>query len=166
VKCRHLYYSAMLGPLLSHLSISEKESYLSNEEKIKDAEQALLSSSEVKKELEEKLEEARLRVLEQTKTLHALYAWRQDSYYKVFQYLQLTAPNPNNLFHRMKKEDLIKTCNLGNKTWGSRDFYRAIAQSFPVYEETDRGTIRTIREIELRDAVDYWQQNISKIVID
>lgn len=125
-----------------------------------------MSYAEIKKELEEKLEDAKLRVSEETKTLHALYAWRQESYNKVFQVLKITAPNPNNLFYRVKKEDLIKTCNLGNKTWGSRDFYRAIAQSLPVYEETDRGTIRTIRPCELKDSINYWQQNIEKIVID
>lgn len=150
----------MLGPLLSNLTDCDRVSYLSNEKQIEETEQALLSCSEVLHELEEKVKEARLRASDQTKTLHALYELRQKWYSKVFERLRLTIPKPKNLFHRMKKENVLRDCHLEKKVWGSKQFYQSMATYCPVYEETTEG----MKQVSLQDAIQYWQLNLEKII--
>ena len=151
----------MLSPLLSNLSDPDRISYIANEKQIADVEEALLSSSEVMRDLEEKLNEVRLRMSDQTKTLHALYASRQLSYNKVFCNLKIIPPKPKVLFHCLKKEDILRNCNFEKKVWGSTQFFKNLAIVCPVYEETKEGT----KQVSLQDAIAYWQHNLNKIVL-
>lgn len=67
----------MSSGMIPNLSASEQEALWSNLIKVKEAETAMMSCSVLCQELDAKLSEAKLMLLEKTKALHALYADRQ-----------------------------------------------------------------------------------------
>jgi hypothetical protein len=150
----------MLGPLLSKLSVSEQTEYLSNEKRIEEAEQAVLSCSEVLDDLEAKLKEAKKKVFEKTQELHALYADRQSAYDKVFGTMNILPSKPPVLIHGVKEEFIKKSTSFGNMTIGSCNSKFWLACNFPVYMKTDDG----LKEAPLEVAKQYWSDNCFKLI--
>jgi hypothetical protein len=151
----------MLSPLLSYLSDSDRDIYLSNEKEIQDAEKTLLSNYEVVKDFENKLKEARLHVLNTTQTLKTLYDKRQISYDMVFKKMNISVPKPKCLTHHLKKDCILRECNAQKKIWGSNSFIDSCVFHFPVYEESDDGC----KEVSHQDAFEYWSKNLHKLTI-
>ncbi len=150
----------MISPLLSKLSESEQVKYLSNEKRIHEVEQAVLSCSEVLVDLEAKLKEAKQRVGEKAQDLHALYTERQVLYDAVFKNMHIVSPKPSKLIHGFKKDSVMSSPMFKNKVVGSKSFISWLAYEFPVFSVSEN----EMKEVSRETAVKYWSENYHNLI--